>query len=154
MLFSASYDGDYTFAFDNVADYELIQKKLQMIRKYTKTHCIKFYVLCGFESTDKTDVENAFKRIALLMQYQCLPYLMRYQNKNDAPWRCSEFRGLYVAMARWCNQPSIFKKMSFRQFCEANQELHKTANSYCSSMKSLMDFENEYPEIAKKYFDL
>lgn len=154
MLFSANYDGDYTFAFDNIADYDLIHKKLKMIRKYTQPHCVKFYVLCGFESTDETDIENAFKRIALLMQYQCLPYLMRYQNKNDTPWRRSPFSGLYVSMARWCNQPSIFKKMSFRQFCEANQALHKTEGTYCSAMKAMVDFENKYPEIAAKYFDL
>ena len=44
--------------------------------------------------------------------------------------------------------------MSFRQFCEANQALHKTEGSLCSSMRSLIEFENEYPEIAKKYFDM
>lgn len=154
MLFSANYDGDYTFAFDNIADYDLIKKKLQMIRRYTDSKSIKFYVLVGFESTDALDIENAFKRIALLMEYQCLPYLMRYQNKNDTPWKRSEFSGLYVTMARWCNQPSIFKKMSFRQFCEANQARHKTVGTYCSSMQAMVDFESRYPLIAKQYFDL
>ena len=79
---------------------------------------------------------------------------MRYQNKNDTPWKSSEFSGLYVSLARWCNQPSIFKKMSFRQFCEANQALHKTEGTLCSAMKALTNFEATYPEIAKKYFDL
>ena len=45
LLFSANYDGDYTFAFDNIADYDLIQSKLEMIRQYTDTKYIKFYVL-------------------------------------------------------------------------------------------------------------
>lgn len=154
MLFSANYDGDYTFAFDNIADYDLIHEKLKMIRKYTKSASVKFYVLVAFESTDAQDIENAFKRIALLMEYQCLPYLMRYQNKNDTPWKRSELRGLYIALARWCNQPSIFKKMSFRQFCEANQEQHKTEGTLCSSMKAMTEFESNYPEVAMKYFDL
>ncbi len=57
-------------------------------------------------------------------------------------------------MARWCNQPSLVKKMSFRQFCEANQLLHKNKETLCSSMKALVNFENEYPELATKYFDL
>ena len=83
-----------------------------------------------------------------------MPYLMRYQNKNDTPWKQSEYRGLYISMARWCNQPSIFKKMSFREFCEANQKLHRTENSFCSAMKAMMNFEEKHPEIAKKYFDL
>ena len=36
MLFSAKYDGDYTFAFDNVSDYDLIHRQLKRIRRYTE----------------------------------------------------------------------------------------------------------------------
>ena len=154
LLFNASYDGDYTFAFDNVSDYDLIHNKLKLIRKYSKATNIKFYVLVGFESTGASDIENMWKRVELLMRYQCLPYIMRYRNKNEAPWKDSKYRGMYVTMARWCNQPSFFKKKSFRQYCEANQALVKTEGYICSSMRALLDFENEYPEIAAKYFDL
>jgi hypothetical protein len=155
MLFSAKYDGDYTFAFDNIEDYDLIHKRLKLIRKYAHTKkSIKFYVLVGFKSTDDEDIENCFKRIQLLFKYKCLPYVMRYQNKNEVPWKSSENRALYVTIARWANQPSIVKKMSFRQFCEANQALHKTEGTLCSSMKSMIEFEERNPSIAKKYFDM
>lgn len=154
ILFKAKYDGDYTFAFDNIADYELIHNKLKLIRKYSSATNIKFYVLVGFESTDENDIVNMWKRVALLMEYQCLPYIMRYQNKNDTPWKRSKYRGMYIAMARWCNQPSFYKKKSFRQYCQANQDLVKTEGKICSSMKALNDFEEEYPEIAKQYFDM
>lgn len=153
LLFSSNYDGDYTFAFDNISDYDLIHSKLKMIRKFTKVRVIKFYVLVGFESTDERDIENAFKRVELLMQYQCLPYIMRYQDKNYTPWKYSEYSGLYIALARWGNQPSFFKKMSFRQFCEANQAQRST-NRMCSAMRALNYFEEKNPEIAKKFFDL
>lgn len=153
-LFTSKYDGDFTFAFDNIEDYDLIHKKLEMIRRHTTAKRIKFYVLVGFESTDATDIDNAFKRIELLMRYQCIPYIMRYQNKNYAPWKESPYRGLYISLARWCNQPSIFKKMSFRQFCEANQALRKTEGTYGSTMKAMVDFEAKHPEIAARYFDL
>ncbi len=154
LLFKASYDGDYTFAFDNITDYNLVHRKLDLIRKYTKATNIKFYVLVGFESTDVTDIENMWKRVALLMEYQCLPYIMRYRNKNETPWRNSKYKGMYITMARWCNQPSLFKKKSFRQYCEANQERVKTKGTICSSMRALIDFETEYPNIAAKYFDM
>ena len=154
MLFNANYDGEYIFAFDNLSDYELIHKKLKLIRKYTQTTSIKFYVLCGFESNDEKDIEGTLRRIALLMEYGCLPYLMRYQSKNETPWKNSKYKGMYITLARWCNQPSFFKKMSFRQYCEANQKRHKTKGTYCSAMRALIDFEHEYPEIAAKYFDL
>lgn len=154
LLFSSKYDGDFTFAFDNIADYDLIKTKLQMIRRHSSVRTIKFYVLVGFKSTDETDIKEAFERIELLMQHQCLPYVMRYQNKSFSPWKKSKYKNLYIAIARWCNQPSIFKKMSFRQFCEANQALHKTANSLCSAMQAMTLFESNFPEIAKRFFDL
>lgn len=154
LLFSANYDGDYTFAFDNIADYDLIHKKLKMIRRYTKSKSVKFYVLVGFESTDAVDIANAFRRVELLMKYKCLPYIMRYQGKDYCPWKESEYRGMYITLARWCNQPNIFKKMSFRQFCEVNQALHKTEGTYCSAMRALIDFESKHPNIAARYFDL
>lgn len=154
LLFSAKYDGDYTFAFDKISDYDIIHKRLRIIRKYTSSTNIKFYVLVGFESTDAQDIENTFKRIELLMRFRCLPYIMRYQNKNYTPWKYSKFRRMYVTLARWGNQPSLFKKMSFRQFCLLNQSLHKTKGTLCSSMKAMTEFEREYPDIAKKYFDL
>ena len=154
LLFSANYDGDYTFAFDNVSDYDLIHSKLKLIRKYAdEKKSIKFYVLVGFESTDARDIENAFKRISLLLQYRCLPYIMRYQDKNYSPWKESPYRSLYIAIARWGNQPSIIKKMSFRQFCEANQALCKTEGKQCSTYRSMVEFEKEHPEISERYFD-
>lgn len=154
LLFKAKYDGDYTFAFDNISDYDLIHNKLKLIRKHTKATNIKFYVLTGFESTDDTDIDNCFRRIQLLFKYRCLPYVMRYQNKNETPWKDSENKSLYVTIARWANQPSIVKKMSFRQFCEANQALHKTPDTLCTSMKSMIEYEKRNPESALKYFDM
>lgn len=154
MLFTSNYDGDYTFAFDNIEDYDEIHKKLKMIRKYTSVRYVKFYVLVGFKGTDALDIKEAFERIELLMRYQCVPYIMRYQNKNYSPWKESKYKGLYVALARWCNQPSIFKKMSFRQFCEANQLRHKNQDTLCAAMQSMVLFEDQHPLIAEKYFDL
>ena len=154
MLFNSKYDGDFTFAFDNIADYDLIHEKLILISKYKKKKSVKFYVLVGYDSIDSTDIENAFKRITLLLNYGCLPYIMRFQNKNDSPWKKSKYKSLYVAIARWCNQPSIIKKMSFRQFCEANQALKKDKTKICSTLKCMLDFEKEFPEIASKYFDI
>ena len=125
-----------------------------MIRKYASPKAnIKFYVLVGFESTDANDIENAFKRIELLMKYRCLPYIMRYQNKNDSPWKLSEFRDMYVQIARWANQPSLFKKKSFRQYCEMNQEETKT-DILCTPMRAMLDFESKHKDIADRYFDI
>lgn len=50
--------------------------------------------------------------------------------------------------------PQFLKKMSFREFCEANQAHHKTEGTLCSSMVALNNFKSKFPEIAKKYFEL
>ena len=50
------------------------------------------------------------------------------------------------------------KKKSFRQYCEANEEYHrrhtKNPTKNCSCYQAMLDFESEFPEIAKKYYDL
>lgn len=147
LLFNSKYDGDYIFAFDNIEDYDLIENKLQLLRKYTNNHP-KFYVFCGFDRDDiwnnrfwKQDVFDLFKRIELLMKYQCIPYVMRFNRYEESP-----YRGMYVNLSRWCNQPSFFKKKSFREFCELNG-----LSSAC--YKYMKDFENLYPEIGE-YFDM
>ena len=43
--------------------------------------------------------------------------------------------------------------MSFRDFCELNQEVHKNKGTLCSSMDAMRKFEKMYPDSAK-YFDM
>lgn len=145
---SVSYQGDFIFAFDHIEDKDLIVKKVQLWKRYSSKVC-KMYVLCGFESQDEKDIERAFERISILMKYGSLPYIMRHEK-----YKKSRFRGMYVELARWCNQPQFFKKKSFREFCEANQLYKKDQTTNCAAYQSMLDFEAEFPEIAAKYFDL
>lgn len=152
LLFSSKYDSDFTFAFDNIEDYDLIHEKLKMIRRHTKK-LMMFYVLVGFKGTDEKDIENAFRRIELLFNYKCIPYLMRYMNKNDVPYKRSKWRSLYISMARWTNQPSLCKKMTFREFCDANQAYYHGKGT-CIAKRAMDEFEKEFPDIATRYFDI
>lgn len=147
MLFSSKYDGQVTFAFDNIADYKLIEKKLQMIRRYTNK-IMTFYVLCGFDRKDKwnpefwkQDIFDMMKRIELLMKYQCLPYIMRFNRYIESP-----YQGVYKTVGAWCNQPSFFKKKSLREFGIASG-IESARNRY------IIDFEKKYPEF-EKYMDM
>ena len=142
ILFNSKYDGDITFAFDKIEDYKMIEKKLNLIRKHSNRQCV-FYVLCGYESTELQDIINTFERIKLLMEYKCLPYIMRYKGKDNTPYLSSEFRGMYITLARWCNQPSFFKKKSFYEYCEVGGN---------SSMRYATEFMENYPDVADKYF--
>lgn len=144
-LFSVKYDGDYIFAFDNVADAALIEQKMIMARKYTDK-VLKFYCFTGFDRNDKwdgafwkQDIFDLLIRIEILMKHRCLPYVMRFNRYEESP-----YRGMYISIARWCNQPSFFKKKSLREFAELNG-----ANSAC--YRYLSDFEDKFPEVAYFY---
>lgn len=149
LLNESKYHGDYIFAFDHIRDKDLIENKLKIWKDNckTKSQTTKLYILCGYESQDINDIVNTFERIKILMKYGCLPYIMRYKDYEK-----SKYRGTYINLARWCNQPNFFKKMSYRQYCEANQERTKT--KICSAMRYLNEFEKDYPEIAAKYYDM
>ncbi len=147
-LSEIKYHGDFIFAFDNIKDKNLVEKNLKLWRQYCKK-TTKLYLLCGYFSQDLQDIIDTFERIKILMKYSCNPYIMRYEAYKD-----SEFKNIYIQLARWCNQPQFYKKMSFREFCEANQFYHKNKNTMCLAYKSMIDFEFVYPEIAREYFDL
>ena len=147
-LANTRYHGDFIFAFDHIEDRDLIERKLKLWKRYS-SKTTKLYVLCAYESQDEVDIIKTFERIKILMKYGCLPYIMRYEEYKN-----SELQGFYTQLARWCNQPQFFKKKSFRQFCEANQDYHKNSETTCAAYQSMIDFERLYPETAGKYFDL
>lgn len=147
-LAKVKYKGRLIFAFDNIADAPIIEEKIKLLRQYTNRRCM-FYVFTGFDRSDKwdhdfwvQDIVDTFERIKILMKHKCLPYIMRFERYEESP-----YRGIYITLARWCNQPSFFQKMSFRDFCKANGEKS-------SSMRYLQEFEKEHPYIAQKYFDI
>lgn len=151
---SCRYHGDFIFAFDHFNQKKMITRGLEIWKKYHPRGIPKFYVLCGFGDQTVKDIRETFERIRILMMYGALPYIMRHSD-----YQKSKYARLYVQMARWCNQPQFFKKKSFRQYCETCQEYHDrgTRNkkvTYCSAFASLREFERDYPEVAKQYFDM
>lgn len=148
MLFNSKYDGDVTFAFDDINDYELIERKLKLIRRYTHKRCM-FYVLCGFDRTGKydeqfwyQDIVDTLRRIELLMNNSHLPYIMRFNKYVESP-----HKGMYVNLARWCNQPSFFKKKSLYEFC--TMDCHKGF----STERYMNDWLSKHPET-EQYFHM
>jgi hypothetical protein len=171
-LFNKSkWIGDRIFAFDNIKDRRIIEKKLQMIRRHTNNQ-IKFYTFCGYNHDNigvydeefwAKDIEDLFERIKILMEYGCLPYVMRYKDYELSP-----YRGIYITATSWCNQPSLFRKMTFEEFSKArgmNNEDYKKYkldfDSYLadggkkgSCWRYYEEFAEKHPEIAEKYFHM
>lgn len=148
MLFSGKMDDKVFFAFDDIRDKEMIIRKLELLYETVKVNknAIRFYVLCGFDRAETwkpdfwyQDIRDTFERIRVLMSFQCLPYIMRYQKCGDSP-----YRGMYIVISRWCNQPAQFLKKSLREFCNGVGG---------SSSRYLEEFEKEYPQISG-YLDM
>ena len=172
ILFNKSkWIGDRIFAFDNIKDRELIERKLQMIRRHTNDQ-IKFYTFCGYNHDNigvydeefwVKDIVDLFERIKILMTYGCLPYVMRFKDYELSP-----YRGIYITAASWCNQPSFFRKMSFEEFSKARGMSNENYKKYKMDFDSYLadggkkgscwryyeEFAEKYPEIAEKYFHM
>ena len=153
VIFNSNWIGDYIFAFDNVRDKRIVEKKLHLIRRHTDSTNIKFYCFCAYNHEKPgdygelfwaKDISELFERIRILIAHRCLPYVMRYPDYKKSP-----YKGMYITMARWCNQPSFFKKLSFREFCFKTAE-HGSE----SALRYMWEFEKQFPEIADEYFDM
>lgn len=140
-------------SFPNLAcmklDREIIERKLSLLRETVKTkNTIKLYVLCGFNRKGRwepefwaRDIRDTLERVRILMRFGCLAYIMRYEKCWQSP-----YRGMYIVISRWCNQPAQYRKKSLREFCVSQGE-------NCSSIRYLDAFEKEYPELSD-YFDM
>jgi hypothetical protein len=145
---SKYYNRDYIFAFDDWKDHSMINNKLRLWRNYVDDDGhTKLYMLCGYKSTDRTDIIELFKRIRVAMEYNCLPYIMRYNITKVSP-----YYGTYVNIARWCNQPFAYKSMSYREFCMAHPEGKSTRKYFDRLCKTDPDIVNTYADM--KYGEL
>jgi hypothetical protein len=138
------------------------------------------YVLCAFDEREKSEDENerkqaygndfwiqdiidTFERIFILAKYDCKPYIMRYKE-----YLKSKYKGIYINLAAWGNQPHLVKKMAFKQFSVERGMSQKVYKQYKGRYDDYLndgyekgscwlyaeEFEKEYPEIAGKYFNL
>lgn len=105
-----NYAGEYIFAFDDPKYQRLLDKKIVQIKKYIpKAWRIKFYI---YYHPDM-DIGQLFDRVEWCRAHECLPYIMRDQACWSAPKKLKNF---LIDYAAYCNQPSFFKNLTFRQF--------------------------------------
>lgn len=171
VIFNSNWHGEYIFAFDNIKDKDIIEKKLALIKKHT--HVIpKFYTFCAYNHNNigaydeefwVQDITDLFERIRILISYGCLPYVMRYKDYELSP-----YNRIYIYAAAWCNQPSFFKSMTFTEYCKVKgmskgcfkkygmdfDAYLKDGGAKGAPWRSCEAFAEKYPEIANKYFHM
>jgi len=154
MINNAKYDGDLLFAFDDIADAELIERKLSMFREHSK-RSVKMYLFCGYNRNGiydidfwLADIDSIFKRLAIIGKYQIKPYLMRYEKYHYSP-----FAGIYKNLATYCNAGGIFKVTSFTEFCENQLAKSKNKDRPCAEWRYYADFVQQYPHFEARFFN-
>jgi len=150
-IFELKYEGDYYFAFDMWKYRDEIVKKLKVWHTQyykfknssSKRINTNFYVFCAFDYQNKynldfwiNDIKIIFKRINILFSFGCLPFVMRYKE-----WENSPFRDIYINITQWANQPANCAKYSFLEYIE----MAKKTNA--------IKFLNKYPDF-RSYFEL
>lgn len=158
-LFSGKLDDTVLFAFDDIRDRDVIERKLDLLNRAVPVHKrIKFYVLCGFDRAGLwkpdfwgQDIRDTLERARILMRYKCLAYIMRYEKCWQSP-----YRGMYITISRWCNQPAQYIPYRNRHLTRHQKEcfirkyragkIHKSPKSweYKSSLQALKRLQEEY----------
>ena len=100
------FENHYTFAFDDWKYRDLIADKLKLLY-WRKKYRIRFYVYVH----PKMELSDTVNRIQWLNDHECLPYIMR----DIACWGDPR-KNIFTDMAAWCNNPRIFRKLSFDEF--------------------------------------
>jgi len=109
LLAQSRYIGDYTFAFDDLKFEKQITRKLELFRKhFTRVWKIRFFIYCN---ANQDIISDVMYRLNWCRDHDVLPYLMRDINC----WESSE-QDVYTDLAAYCNQPSLWKKMSLNEY--------------------------------------
>ena len=107
-LSKLNYMGEYIFAFDEPKYQPLLEKKLALMKKYVSTPWkLKFYIYYH----PSMDLKQLWERVEWCRERECLPYIMR----DIACWDCDN-KNFLIDYAAYCNQPGMFKKVSFADF--------------------------------------
>lgn len=146
ILSKSHYHGEVIFAFDNVRDAPLIDRKLALWRKNSQSRT-KVYVLCSYFEHGKQDLISIFERVKILFSHGCVPYLMRYGTYEQSP-----LRNIYIHLARWLNQPRFSRYLSFREFAAApsqsqgaREALRQLEAIFTCEERSLLDLKYKKP---------
>jgi hypothetical protein len=109
----------FHFAFDNIKDSDLIQKKLKLMYEKVKKYSFKtfFYVLTGFDFENKYDTNfflndslSLIKRIKILFEYNAYPYIMQHENLKLNPNKIA-----IEQLRRLCNNPMLITNKTLEE---------------------------------------
>jgi len=145
----------FHFAFDDINDYDLIEKRLKQYY-YLKPYAfvVQFYVLCGFDRDDKYDesffkfdIESILRRIDLLFRYNAQPYIMIHENVKYSPYAdlIYDLRNTFNNIMNYAHGIEYaldrFKKTKLRDYIYKNHKWFLKTKHETRLYRNLNDFE-------------
>jgi len=116
---------NYIFAFDDWSYLDIMELKLPLL-SWRADWQLKFFVYCHPDM----EISNIIKRVEYLKGHKCLTYIMR-----DISCYESKYKMFYTDLARWCNQPNMYKKVSFSEFLHKSHPSEKASGRVFASEK-------------------
>lgn len=106
-LAKTSFVGQIHFAFDQPEHEGFVRRGIQLLQDFgiPLIRCT-FYVLCGYNTTPRQDIE----RVRILRGLGVLPFVMKYHNKSAGLNR----------FARLASRPAATKKIDWKEYPEWN----------------------------------
>jgi hypothetical protein len=102
------YIGQILFAYDRIEDSKIIEDKTAILKKYIPNDWrMTYYLYCH----PSMPIEDIIYRANFCRIHRIIPYIMR-----DSLCFATQNKRIYLALAHYCNQPRIFKNMSFKTF--------------------------------------
>ena len=96
---------EYRFAFDHPSLIGTVDKAIRLLQSKGINRC-SWYVLVGFDTTFEEDLV----RLNYLRAHNQIAYVMRYRKAGV------KLGKEYIALAKWANQPHIYRGMSWLDF--------------------------------------
>lgn len=110
LLRQLNYQGNYTFAFDDIKLKNTIQQKFDIWKQYMYDWGTRFFIYVHPRMRIK---EEVISRIVWCKVHKVNPYVMR-----DCLCYVSKDASFYNNLAAYCNQVRYFKKVSPKLFIE------------------------------------
>lgn len=124
LLRKMNYIGEYIFAFDDIRYKPVIAEKLELL-SWAMPWQLKFFIYVS----PKQPLRDVVERIVWLKKHKIKPYVMR----DISCWGDGD-QDFYTDTASWCNQPHLFKYMSFEEFCLKRHVGYKDRNRTVTSV--------------------
>lgn len=147
-LSKSRYIGKIAFNFDNYKDRDNIIKKMNLIRGISHREC-RFTLPCGYDPENiytksfyYRDLLELFERIHILMEHDMYCYVLRHISVYKSDYAC-----VYSNVSRWCNQLSMYSKLSFREYLIKDNS--KSSNT------AMNIIQRDFPQlISQGYLDM